>query len=1300
MHAKTLLVMIFLVTLLSLSQVTRADIYHKCPDSANIYQQKITWEGQTISQKSDVTHQLCTHQEVTLKRSFNKKDFLSSVWYPSSLPEGDVQINSILFIANISAFTSYYSTTSIDFYWQCGNDTPDIETPTLISTKQIGRKFQTINLNITKYTENCDREYQVITYPQSSLYYQNTTITKTDILVDYSVGIQPQPSVLNTRIDVPKEVQKYTSEGNFNEFTVTGDVSCENAYCGNVNLSLQYFNGNEYLNIPTEQTGISPFYTTDNPYSCGEMEEGDACSHTWIIHNTRYTRNQTYHFSLTSESDIPAVQSSISYGDTKINTGILSLHSSFSENPVYVNQQTQFKTILTCSLYNCGKIRVFAKNASSTIVNDSLFSISPENPYAIGPMTPGDTKDVAWDITVSVPGGYPIYSVAKTNGIETYYSEIQELSVSPSGAGILTSEDIVISPSTIYEGDTTTVSANISCTGDSYATCGTVSVYIKANNTNLPAYGLTTPVNPVTYSQYPCLQNMNSGDSCDVQWDVTGNEAGNYDITVYPSSDKESVTSTESSPEQLIVKKHTGDILISSQLTPNTINESSYTLLQSHIECTTEYCGSIDVSARYNDDSLITSQGNLTTLDDNPAHCDSLPCDIQWNITGRVSGTYIIKTLALSDENIQNSTSVALSVQDPEKPPEPKLSIASIDDVVSQSNSGFNIMAAVFCSGASCGDVASYVQYFDGSWKNLTEDTPLKTSKNLQTFHLDAGESKTLSWSINTTTPQNFSLRVIAESAVAYSDDEFSVEVLPPGEIAIEILSPSDGDTFSRGDLVNMKIEVTENGNPKNDAMPMASFSDDLSPDIILQNDGNGYYKSSFVVPPYADGHYTITFSVNGKTKTTDIIVDPTLEVTFSTDKDTYKIPEQVKIEGEVTKKGMPENATLTIEMLCGDWASGKTEIHTSGSGDFSYAYSTEKVPPRECTITLEAKDDYGNHGTVSRNITLQKSENDIYNVTFLSPNEGDTFIAGGNITISVSVETPASPVRNATVTCTDVASYTPNEITLKETRIPGTYSTTLYGIKKQQHSDPLSITCIAKTPDGFFGTGFINIKIVPAIIIDVIEPSVNETERGETLRFVVRAYHSYDGFSRNLPLENATLVLKSLNESRELNFSYTGNGKYELDYPVSAEGDIVFRILVEDSNGVMQSSDMQIRSVSRVRVNFAAIALVIAGLIVLLSAYLIHKTKKSKTIVKTVVKTVVKGPDRKEIIRNKIKDLQKKAKAIEKAKEDAEMEYYQRKLSEKEFKSMMENYEQDLLKIKEEIAEFEKELRSLETKK
>ena len=63
--------------------------------------------------------------------------------------------------------------------------------------------------------------------------------------------------------------------------------------------------------------------------------------------------------------------------------------------------------------------------------------------------------------------------------------------------------------------------------------------------------------------------------------------------------------------------------------------------------------------------------------------------------------------------------------------------------------------------------------------------------------------------------------------------------------------------------------------------------------------------------------------------------------------------------------------------------------------------------------------------------------------------------------------------------------------------------------------------------------------------------------------------------------------------------------------------------------------------------------------------------------------------------VRNRIKELERKKRVIEKSKEAAEMEYYQRKINEKELRGMLDEYEQQLIPINEELKELEKERQS-----
>ena len=137
--------------------------------------------------------------------------------------------------------------------------------------------------------------------------------------------------------------------------------------------------------------------------------------------------------------------------------------------------------------------------------------------------------------------------------------------------------------------------------------------------------------------------------------------------------------------------------------------------------------------------------------------------------------------------------------------------------------------------------------------------------------------------------------------------------------------------------------------------------------------------------------------------------------------------------------------------------------------------------------------------------------------------------------------------------------------------------------------------------------------------------------------------------------------------------------------------------MFAEDNYGNIKTQDMELSAVFYPdAVNPLGFLMIIAGGGILASLAYAIKARKAKTVVKTVTKTVVKGPDRKTIINNKIKDLEKEAAAIEKAKEDAENKYYHREITEKEFKKMVHDYEEQLLKIEAELQGHRKELKSV----
>jgi len=69
---------------------------------------------------------------------------------------------------------------------------------------------------------------------------------------------------------------------------------------------------------------------------------------------------------------------------------------------------------------------------------------------------------------------------------------------------------------------------------------------------------------------------------------------------------------------------------------------------------------------------------------------------------------------------------------------------------------------------------------------------------------------------------------------------------------------------------------------------------------------------------------------------------------------------------------------------------------------------------------------------------------------------------------------------------------------------------------------------------------------------------------------------------------------------------------------------------------------------------------------------------------------------DRREELQNKIRETERKIRDIEKAKDEVEKEYYERKIDEKTFNHMIQNYEQDRIRLNVELESLKKELQGL----
>lgn len=1256
--------MIALLPCTSLGQHTNPNLgYQSCPDYAYICR-----NNNDVCEEDGYRDNLCNYYHTF---SIPNNEYLLTRWnesvpfHGSERDSGTVDVSSAMVMARLDGVDTESSvdvsdTDYITLGVSCGNgefvepaESPDIypDDDTLY-----------IRWNVTDEFMRCSESFDAKLSEKDDV-----ELNTLDLAVRYIVI--PNLSVSITEPEEDLEI------GKFDSFTVGAETVCEGP-CGNyVVVALQYRKSSgTFSNVGPD----SSLYTTDqNPRYCSFFHN-NICYHDWDVHTSE---TGDYEFRVIAESinlDIEAVSDIFS---ADVFTGELTVSEvSFDPNPSEPGYQTTLQAEVSCNDYYCGEVRVYAKNGVSSIPSSGADITTDDDNPLISFINPGEPIPVFWELTPQISGEFPNIYVSvnpvddEVGPAEGYPSVSLFVSV-PSG-GTLSVPEYSLEATEITEGGSTAAIGLIECNdGD----CGNVHAYIQRNGENIPPsgdYPLTVPGN-----HHDCGY-MGEDAQCEVSLEITGNEPGEYDnIRIYAQSDIEEIFSFSGDME-LLVSMALGDILVSAEVNPQQINVSESTEVTSTVECSSEYCGFLTVSLLYDDGSLVGS-GNLSTTDQNPFFCDTSSCNPGWIVTGNNVGLYELKVSVDSNEtsvDVETDT-MALYVSDPGEPPEPEFFISTVEDVSRVVGTLFSVSTDVICFGGNCGDTNVYLQYLDSEsqWQTLTSSTPLSTPSNPFSFPLGQGDSQGVSWEVSPSVADSFSMRVVAQSTAAgESYVYFSAFISPPDVIAIEVMSPGQGETFSRGDEIPLGLRVTMNGEPVEGMFPTASASRELFSELLLSFDhASEEYRKSPVMHGTAGGDYTITFALDELSEEVEISVDPELDVSFSTDSDSYQTGELMSITGEVRKRGSPVDADAELEILCEGFSD--TESIDVSNGEIVYGYILPSMPSSPCSLNLMVTDEYGNAGSAAAVIIVTKSPNDVYSLAIESPADGQVFTTGDAVDITVSVSTADdSPVEGAQVFCTDVhGNYNTN---LSETTSPGRYSASPRA-ERLRDREEWRISCTATTTDGLFGSNHRKVLVKPVITIDVLSPTEATVEVGRTLQFRVQV------LSDGMFLEDANVYMMT-DDGVTTFLNYTANGKYEAEYLVQKGVQPTLEVFAYDSFQNSGSTIIELNPVSTTVVNWLGIGLAGTGVALLLGLLFLYRTEPGRRL--------LKGPDRRSVLSNKLKDLRKEESALDKAKESAEVEYYQRKITESEFREMMEDYEEDLLRVKAEIEEFMKELKSL----
>ncbi|RLE11238.1 hypothetical protein DRJ04_08415, partial [Candidatus Aerophobetes bacterium] len=1039
---------------------TQALIYNKCPDSARVY----SISGDEIS---TIEEDLCDNEEVEIYTS----QYVIANWTRESYPpfqneedpviEGVQRIDRRVNITSASLITGMVASSSdiqVDFYvLNCSSDIP-----VLISTKSISTSYSvyTIPIPLSCISEcSLDGIYSIGIEPQAQGWGKKyVEMDLLNLSIEYDLEIIY--GKLSASISAPQEISKYDDNGYLNYFSITAETTCSNGDCGEVEMLLEWSeDGVTYKPVPVGFGDI--FYvTSNNLYSCQNLNsQNTQCSYIWTVQISDDAQIKPYYFRVKANSSYENVGEVYS-GEvqTVLKLGNITIESAYLSNTtIYTGEFTTLSASVSCTDYYCGDVKIYAKNDGVLLTDQGDLTTQDENPV-ICRLGPGNTCLVSWSIQGNTEGTYSslgVYAQEVENVGETDEQTLTLQVISPLSPSL--SLNASLTPIEIEKGETANLTATISCLN---GPCGNVSVYAMQDTTEIPVTSgdITVDENPKTWKTLTCLENMQDGDLCRVTFIIKGNSPGTYQ-DIYVKAVSTNTQDALSSKFYLTVAEPLGNIIFSDvSITPNLIETGNTSQISGNLYCTENYCGNITVSLRYENGELIGKTGDLTTDDANPFVCGVVSnCKFSWNVKGNTNGTYLLSILSESNESISNETHKTLTVKAPGSQISPVLSISPMENLSFTSGQSISLQSSVFCSGEDCGEVEIYLQIkLNGEWTNLTENTVVNTPENKKSYILNAGDEEIVSWEIGCSEVGVYELRIVADGIsldVQDAYEYFQVEVTSQGEISISIISPKDGSTFSRGENMDLEAEVRVGNEPKS-GLAVKVYSKDLFRDTVLKDLGNGRYKASIKIPQSAQGKYTVTFSVEGKEKSTTIKVNPEIiKVRIRTDGYNYTTADAIILYGTVKKNNLPVKATVKLT-----FCKQKTEvIKTNETGEYYLKYELFGLPEGICTIEVYASDEYENFGTAKTNINIVKSENEIYTIVFFEPKENQRIKEGSDVNISLKVFWNSLPVSGADVTCRDPFG---NKITLDEE--DATYSTTIFRIGRNPNKEEWIVDCTA----------------------------------------------------------------------------------------------------------------------------------------------------------------------------------------------------------------------------------------------
>ncbi|MBI4020334.1 MAG: hypothetical protein HY367_03295 [Candidatus Aenigmarchaeota archaeon] len=513
----------------------------------------------------------------------------------------------------------------------------------------------------------------------------------------------------------------------------------------------------------------------------------------------------------------------------------------------------------------------------------------------------------------------------------------------------------------------------------------------------------------------------------------------------------------------------------------------------------------------------------------------------------------------------------------------------------------------------------------------------------------------------------------------------FLALLLPPAAAAqegIEISLLANPRTLARGDDFLVKVLLTQNSTrvlgasvSAESEIFSATLSDDGAHDDNAPNDGI-YAGTVRIGSSVKRGGYGIAITASkgpdsGRLETS-IFVDPELAVTLAADKEKYQTFDRIEVSGSTSKSSRPAPSNVTLSIICGQYARTIAQVETDSQGGYRYVHPISRaIPLGSCTIEAVAADTLGNSGSATRQVTIEFSEQEIYRLVFLDPIPGAKYKEGGDMKIRLKVQSGDRLIEGANVLCEDPFG----ELSISLDEFSGIYSG-VYNIPLGKLPPGWSVSCVAQTEDGFFGKNLVNVNIESIDIdVSVISPAERSFTLGQAVEMLVEI-----GYSDGKPVVNGNVELSIANKTVEL--EETENpGIYAGRFTVEHAGLINMEVTASDNAG--NSDTIRLTAVSKPGVADVVLyaAIMVAVAIGLVMVGTMWRRKKGRAEKKGTVPP-----------RDRLKELEGERARLKKSMDVTEKEYYKRKIDERAFNKLMQDYEEELIQIDVEI----KQLREL----